>query len=114
MASSLDRGLTMVDAMPESNRLIISCLIVIYWPRRGVESGRTQKCPFRKAPGFCSGGSTPRCPAPVTPGSSPPGSPSSPRPRSPAGARVYSHDGPIGHGKCGYILTTDQSDAGSA
>eukprot|EP00959_Pyramimonas_sp_CCMP1952_P265522 5551832-Pyramimonas_sp.AAC.1 len=28
-------------------------------------------------------------------------------------AWVYSHDGPIGHGKRGYILTTDQSDAGS-
>eukprot|EP00959_Pyramimonas_sp_CCMP1952_P463111 9484353-Pyramimonas_sp.AAC.1 len=29
-------------------------------------------------------------------------------------ARVCSHDGPIGHSKCGYILKTDQSDAGSA
>eukprot|EP00976_Prorocentrum_cordatum_P074343 1181481-Prorocentrum_minimum.AAC.5 len=28
--------------------------------------------------------------------------------------RVYSHDGPIGHRKCGYILTTDLSDTGSA
>eukprot|EP00976_Prorocentrum_cordatum_P037140 755354-Prorocentrum_minimum.AAC.1 len=25
-------------------------------------------------------------------------------------ARVYSHDGPIGHSKRGYILTTDQSE----
>eukprot|EP00959_Pyramimonas_sp_CCMP1952_P240987 5036652-Pyramimonas_sp.AAC.1 len=29
-------------------------------------------------------------------------------------ARVYSHDGPIGHRKRGYILMTDQSDTGSA
>eukprot|EP00976_Prorocentrum_cordatum_P112406 1195525-Prorocentrum_minimum.AAC.9 len=29
------------------------------------------------------------------------------------GRRVYSHDGPIGRRKRGYILTTDQSDAGS-
>eukprot|EP00959_Pyramimonas_sp_CCMP1952_P311530 6519846-Pyramimonas_sp.AAC.1 len=29
-------------------------------------------------------------------------------------ARVYSHDGPIGCTKRGYILTTDQSDAGRA
>eukprot|EP00976_Prorocentrum_cordatum_P062787 1176855-Prorocentrum_minimum.AAC.3 len=29
-------------------------------------------------------------------------------------ARVYSHDGPIGRRKRGYILTTDQSDAGGA
>eukprot|EP00959_Pyramimonas_sp_CCMP1952_P300640 6288582-Pyramimonas_sp.AAC.1 len=29
-------------------------------------------------------------------------------------ARVYSHDGPIRRRKHGYILTTDQSDAGSA
>eukprot|EP00976_Prorocentrum_cordatum_P095392 1190150-Prorocentrum_minimum.AAC.2 len=28
-------------------------------------------------------------------------------------AWVYSHGGPIGHRKCGYILTADQSDAGS-
>eukprot|EP00976_Prorocentrum_cordatum_P069813 1179698-Prorocentrum_minimum.AAC.1 len=28
-------------------------------------------------------------------------------------ARVYSHDGPIRRSKRGYILTTDQSDAGS-
>eukprot|EP00976_Prorocentrum_cordatum_P073505 1181122-Prorocentrum_minimum.AAC.1 len=28
--------------------------------------------------------------------------------------RVYSHDGPIRRRKCGYVLTTDQSDAGSA
>eukprot|EP00976_Prorocentrum_cordatum_P036122 735000-Prorocentrum_minimum.AAC.1 len=26
--------------------------------------------------------------------------------------RVYSHDGPIGRRKRGYVLTTDQSDAG--
>eukprot|EP00976_Prorocentrum_cordatum_P013886 277189-Prorocentrum_minimum.AAC.1 len=29
-------------------------------------------------------------------------------------ARVYSHDGPIRHRKRGYVLTTDQSDIGSA
>eukprot|EP00959_Pyramimonas_sp_CCMP1952_P035281 739125-Pyramimonas_sp.AAC.1 len=29
-------------------------------------------------------------------------------------ARLYSHDGPIRRRKRGYILTTDQSDAGSA
>eukprot|EP00976_Prorocentrum_cordatum_P089271 1187657-Prorocentrum_minimum.AAC.5 len=29
-------------------------------------------------------------------------------------ARGYSHDGPIRHGKCGNILMTEQSDAGSA
>eukprot|EP00959_Pyramimonas_sp_CCMP1952_P318940 6673010-Pyramimonas_sp.AAC.2 len=29
-------------------------------------------------------------------------------------ARVYSHDGPIRHRKRGYILTMDQSGAGSA
>eukprot|EP00976_Prorocentrum_cordatum_P010575 211122-Prorocentrum_minimum.AAC.1 len=29
-------------------------------------------------------------------------------------AQVYSHHGPIGCRKRGYILTTDQSDAGSA
>eukprot|EP00959_Pyramimonas_sp_CCMP1952_P218498 4569983-Pyramimonas_sp.AAC.1 len=29
-------------------------------------------------------------------------------------ARVYSHDGPIGRRKRGYIRTTDQSAAGSA
>eukprot|EP00959_Pyramimonas_sp_CCMP1952_P098027 2048829-Pyramimonas_sp.AAC.1 len=28
-------------------------------------------------------------------------------------ARVYSHDGPNGRRKRGYILTTDKSDAGS-
>eukprot|EP00959_Pyramimonas_sp_CCMP1952_P261342 5463851-Pyramimonas_sp.AAC.1 len=30
------------------------------------------------------------------------------------GARAYSHDGPSRRRKCGYILTLDQSDAGSA
>eukprot|EP00976_Prorocentrum_cordatum_P082579 1184868-Prorocentrum_minimum.AAC.2 len=29
-------------------------------------------------------------------------------------ARVYSHDGSIGHSERGYILTTDQSDTVSA
>eukprot|EP00976_Prorocentrum_cordatum_P102767 1193201-Prorocentrum_minimum.AAC.1 len=29
-------------------------------------------------------------------------------------ARVYSHDGPFGRRTRGYILTTDQSDAGRA
>eukprot|EP00959_Pyramimonas_sp_CCMP1952_P324229 6785997-Pyramimonas_sp.AAC.1 len=29
-------------------------------------------------------------------------------------ARVYSHNGPVGFRKRGYILTTDQSDSGSA
>eukprot|EP00976_Prorocentrum_cordatum_P112292 1195508-Prorocentrum_minimum.AAC.7 len=29
-------------------------------------------------------------------------------------ARIYSHDGPIGHRKRRYILTMDQSDTGSA
>eukprot|EP00959_Pyramimonas_sp_CCMP1952_P137621 2880303-Pyramimonas_sp.AAC.1 len=28
--------------------------------------------------------------------------------------RVYSRDGPIGRRKCGYILMSDQSDAGRA
>eukprot|EP00959_Pyramimonas_sp_CCMP1952_P080250 1677260-Pyramimonas_sp.AAC.2 len=29
-------------------------------------------------------------------------------------AQVYSHNGPIRHGKRRYVLTTDQSDTGSA